>query len=446
MLQLLKPKQQVTLQLSGAACHVEEFLGSGGQGEVYRATISAKPVALKWYYPHCATPEQKTTLERIIHQGAPTSRFLWPLDLAFASKTSPISNFPGFGYIMPLRDARYKNIVDLLKRRLEPSFQTLIIACRELAHNYLQLHASGFCYRDISFGNVFFDPTNGEILICDNDNVAINGQPIKSSVLGTPKFMAPEIVRGQAVPSIQTDLYSLAVLMFYMLMLHHPLDGKRVLGIRCMDLPAMNKLYGSEPLFIYDPHDPANQPDPSEQENAVVFWNLYPQILRKLFTRAFTQGLFDPALRVRESEWRAAMQSLLDSIFYCPTCSMETFYDSEEWHNDDKTHNCWACNNILHPPPRLHLEKTTVLLNHNTKLFPHHVNPARQYDFSVPVAEVSRHPTDRQIWGLKNLTKEDWTITALDGSVKKVPAGRSVTLAAGIKIAFGNTQGEIRTS
>ena len=39
--------------------------------------------------------------------------------------------------------------------------------------------------------------------------------------------MAPEIVRGQAKASTETDLFSLAVLLFYMLFMHHPLEGAR---------------------------------------------------------------------------------------------------------------------------------------------------------------------------------------------------------------------------
>ncbi len=67
--------------------------------------------------------------------------------------------------------------------------------------------------------------------------------------------MAPEIVRGEAVPGTQTDLFSLAVLLFYMFVMHHPLEGKKELAIKCLDLPAMKKLYGTEPLFIFDPVD-----------------------------------------------------------------------------------------------------------------------------------------------------------------------------------------------
>jgi len=438
MYQILKPKQIVNIQPLGSECEVEELLGSGGQGEVYRVNLSGSKLALKWYYPHQATSEQKEALEKIIKIGIPNKCFLWPMDITTAKDT------PGFGYIMPLREPRYKNIVDLLKRRADPTFRTLAVACRDLSHSYLQLHSKGLCYRDISFGNVFFDPQSGEILICDNDNVAVN-KLTKSGVLGTPKFMAPEIVRGEADPSTQTDLYSLAVLMFYMLMVHHPLDGKKALSIKCMDLPAMEKLYGKEPLFIFDPFDRSNEPDIVEQLNAIDYWKMYPQFLKLLFIKAFTDGLKDPDRRVRESEWREAMERLQDSIFYC-SCSLENFYDPDSLKAlGGKPGTCWSCNKELQLSPRMRIGKNNiVMLNLDTKLYPHHIDNMQTHNFTAPVGEISRNPNNPNIWGLKNLSKTKWVITTADGTVKDIEPQRSLTLADGTKINFGNTEGEIR--
>lgn len=151
---------------------------------------------------------------------------------------------------------------------------------------YQKLHTMGYSYRDISFGNMFFDPDTGDVLICDNDNVSANGID-NSSVYGTPRFMAPEIVMGQAKPSRNTDLYSLAVLLFYMFMMGHPLEGKLEAEIKCMDIHAMNKLYGKNPIFIYDPNDKSNRPVKGYQDNVIIYWELYPQVIRDLFIKSF---------------------------------------------------------------------------------------------------------------------------------------------------------------
>lgn len=432
-------KKQQSIQISGADCCVDQFLGGGGQGEVYRANLGGQPVALKWYFPNQATPQQRTALELLVRKGPPNDRFLWPMALACAP------GIPGYGYIMPLRDPAYKGIVDLMKRRVEPSFRALTTAGFELADSFFQLHAKGLCYRDISFGNVFFHPGTGHIAVCDNDNVAIDGAG-SSGVLGTPRFMAPEIVRGEASPSIQTDLFSLSVLLFYLLMVHHPLEGSRESAIRCFDLPAMTKLYGSDPLFIFDPNNPGNRPMSGHHDNAIAFWPIYPQFLRDIFVRAFTDGIRDPLNgRVRESEWRGTMVRLRDSLIYCGCCGSENFYCAEMMKvSNGKPGICWSCQKELRVPARIKIGNSVVMLNHDTRLFPHHVDDDRLYDFSTEVAAMVQHPQNPNLWGIKNCSKEKWVSTTSEGKTSDVEPGRSVALAVGTRINFGRKVGEIR--
>jgi DNA-binding helix-hairpin-helix protein with protein kinase domain len=438
MEQILREGQTVRTEPSGMACTVEQLLGAGGQGEVYKARLGGEAVALKWFFPQMATPEQRAAIEMLVRRGAPSDRFLWPLELVSSPQVA------GFGYVMGLRPPRFKNIVDLMKRRIEPTFRALATAGFNLSHDYLILHSQGLCYRDISFGNAFFDPDTGDVLICDNDNVAVDGAATLG-VLGTPRFMAPEVVRGQARPSTQTDLFSLSVLIFYMLMVHHPLEGKRETEIKCLDLPAMNKLYGTEPLFIFDPTDASNAPVPGIHDNALAFWRIYPQFLRGLFARAFTEGLHNAHTRVRESEWRAAMVRLRDSIFHCAHCSLENFNDAERLQTTGGDPGlCWACATQLKLPPRIRIGKSVVMLNYDAQLFPHHIDSGRLYDFSQPVEAVTQHPTSKNVWGLKNLSGGKWVSTTKDGKVMDVEPGRSVTLGVGTSIQFGKTVGEIR--
>jgi eukaryotic-like serine/threonine-protein kinase len=434
----LQTGQRLTTESSHTECVVLELLGRGAQGEVYRASFGGREVALKWYLPACATPRQRASLELLTRNGPPDDHFLWPIELVSSASTR------GFGYIMPLRALRFRGISDLMKRRIDPGFRALATAGFELAHGFLQLHSRGFCYRDISFGNIFLDPHSGEVAICDNDNVAVNGDHA-GAILGTPRFMAPEVVRGEALPSTETDLFSLAVLLFYLFMVHHPLDGRRELAIHSFDLPAMIKLYGTEPLFIFDPKDRSNEPVAGHHDNALLLWPIYPRFLRQLFTRAFTDGLRNDCPRVREGEWRAGMIQLRDSIFYCWFCGAENFYDGEVF-RESAGHPgiCWACNASIRLPFRLRIGRSIIMLNHDTSLFPHHIEEKRSNDFSEPVAEVAKHPDYHGVWGLKNVTMQKWFLSKEGNPTPvEVPPGRSVRLERGVRIRFGKLEGEV---
>jgi eukaryotic-like serine/threonine-protein kinase len=432
---LFVPGRTVRTESTGLECEVRDFLGGGGQGEVYAVQLSGSAFALKWYYPQVATAKQRALIERLIRTGAPNPRFLWPVELATAAGAS------GFGYLMRLREPRFHNLVDLMKRRIDPSFHALSTAGFELADSFLQLHSKGLCYRDISFGNLFLDPDSGEILICDNDNVTVDGDPV-TGVLGTPRFMAPEVVRGEAIPSTQTDLFSLAVLLFYLFVVHHPLEGKKEIAIHSFDLPAMTKLYGLEPVFIFDPNDRSNEAVPGYHDNAVAIWPIYPKFLRELFTKAFTQGISSPAHgRVREGEWRAAMIRLRDSIVYCEHCATENFYDRDAV----QAGICWSCQRRYRIPFRIRVGRHIVALNHDTRLYPHHLDEQRPYDFSTPVAQVNRHPDHPGRWGLRNLSSQSWFLqTAGDPAPIEVAPGRTAAMAHGARLNFGPSEGEFR--
>ena len=433
---ILSPGEKILIT-PGTEGRIDQLLGAGGQGEVYRVTIKGISYALKWYYRDTATTDQWDTLRKLIQEGPPNARFLWPTDLVVEdSKT-------GFGYLMALREPHYKGISDLLRRQVTPTFAGLATACANLADAFLQLHAKGLCYRDISMGNVFFDPISGDVLVCDNDNVGVNGGP--TAILGTPRFMAPEVVRGEVLPSTQTDLYSLAVLLFLMLIFHHPLDGCREAKIHCLNRAAMEHLYGVDPVFIFDPHNHDNEPHPEHQKNALIFWPLYPAFMKRLFIKSFTEGIRDPVHgRVRESTWRAEMSRLRDSIFYC-SCGAENFYDAEALRESGRgPGNCWYCGRQLQLPPRIRIGKTVVMLNHDSKLFAHHLDDSKTMDFSTPLGEVTRHPTDQTRWGLKNLSAESWSATLGDGSIREIEPMKNLTIAPGIRIHFGQAEGEFR--
>jgi len=155
----------------GHHAHGEEEAGGGDQGEVYLVEGSGGQQALKWYKPAQATMDQMAAIRALVQAGPPRgaagNRFIWPLDLVTAPKS------PQFGYLMRLIDTSRFAELGQVQAHLKPppGFAALTRISYQLVNSYRALHLSGYCYRDISDGNLMFDPQGGDVLICDNDNV-----------------------------------------------------------------------------------------------------------------------------------------------------------------------------------------------------------------------------------------------------------------------------------
>ncbi|VFJ13025.1 Serine/threonine-protein kinase [Candidatus Nitrosocosmicus franklandus] len=451
-------------------CNVEKEMGSGTQGKVYSLISPDNSLlALKWYFPSMATREQLEILKSLVDKQSPSDKFLWPIALVESDKKE------GFGYVMPLKENRFKSFGLWLSRKIDPSFKVLLTACYEICKSFHLLHSKGFCYQDLSLNNLYFDPCTGEIRIGDTDNIIINGSE-KGNVIGTPKFMAPEIITHKALPNTQTDLYSLAVLLFYILFVNHPLEGKAESNIKSLDVPAMTKLYGLNPVFIFDPVDSSNHPDPVYHKNALIFWKIYPEFFKNLFIKAFTEGIRDPLHgRVRETEWQIALLQLRDSIYYCNKCGSENFfypinvevsrlrninknitnYDNSvstvlqsmlHLKENDYYLTCWnpRCQNTSHKVMYIIIdERYFITLNHDTRIFLHHVDPCNRYDFSHVIAAVTKHPVDDEVWGLKNTSSRIWKVEKPNSKAFEVLPNQNLLLSPNITIDFGTSKGII---
>lgn len=418
---VLAQGQRVGLRRSRLTWRVGRLLGEGGQGAVHELECveeADRVLALKWYQPAAATARQRAAIETLVAHGSPGPVFLWPMELV------DIEGQPGFGYVMPRCPSGQVGLTDLLRQRIDAPPSVAVKVCLGLADAFLTLHAQGLCYRDISFGNIMVDPANGAVSILDNDNVGVD-RAGQSGVLGTRRFMAPEIIRGEDRPNAQTDLHSLAVLNFYVLMLHHPLIGRRELDYPCLDRDAENVLFGTEPVFVFDPNDPSNAPDPVEHAGVLANWAIHPLPIRRLFEQAFGAGLRDPLARVRESVWRAALARLVDSIATCPACGRENF------RGDGVAPVCWACLTPLGDPVRLVFSGGELVLGARTTVCRHHLR--RDYDYQTIFGEVTRHPT-RDLWGLRNVCGSRWAAKAPGREATVVEPGQTLALVPGAEV------------
>jgi hypothetical protein len=63
--------------------------------------------------------------------------------------------------------------------------------------------------------------------------------------------------------------------------------------------------------------------------------------------------------------------------------------------------------------------------------------------FDGVVAEVVRNPNQREVLGLKNLSTKTWFATTSSGETRVIEPGKSIKLATGTKITFGDLDGDI---
>lgn len=412
---------------SGGELEVIQKLGEGGQGIVYKVKYNGKDLALKWYFGNKLNDADKfyRNIQNNIKQGAPTSAFLWPLEITEYFEGS-------FGYLMELRPPEYKDFsLFLLAKERFASINAIINAALSITNGFRALHNRGFSYQDLNDGNFFVNPKTGDVLICDNDNVAPYGENL--GIAGKCRYMAPEVVMGKKRPDIHTDRFSLAVILYLLLFLNHPLEGKKTM-CPCLTEEHERKFYGSEPVFVWDVQDDTNRPVRGVHVNEIKLWPVYPKFIHDAFLEAFSHEALvgnDTEHRVQEKKWQEIFTALRDCTIKCG-CGGETFIDITS-----TPYKCMDCGKDIPPYPTLKVKKYNVVLAPGQKLYACHVIHDSD-DYKEVNGEIITSRNDPSLLGLKNNSTNTWDAILPNGTSKPYPNGTVIKLGRGIKINFGN--------
>lgn len=228
-----------------------------------------------------------------------------------------------------------------LRNRFLPADQkgtwlSTVHMCLKIARAVRRLHAAGLAHSDLSYKNVLVDPISGNACIIDADELVVPGK-YDAGVLGTPDFIAPEVMAtrelqlgdpNKKLPSINTDRHALAVLIYMYLLNRHPLRGGKVWDIDPAKDEAMSM--GEKALFIEHPTDKTNRVKSQELEKSQLPqgdptklpYTICGPYLKKLFDRAFIDGLHNPSARPSAAEWEDALLKTCDLVQPCqnPKC------------------------------------------------------------------------------------------------------------------------------
>ena len=418
-------------------------LGEGGQGAVYKVKCleDGKSYALK-VYKNAMSVDFIKNLSDNIAKGAPNPSFLWPLGL-----TEPLGpKKDRYGYLMDLFNPAYSSFVKIMKGKVNfPSKEMQIAALIGLVDAFEVLHAKGYSYQDLNDGGIRINCTTGEVLICDNDNVAPYGENL--GILGKFKYMAPEVAIKMFRPDKHSDRFSLAVLLFLLLTHAHPYDGVQRLAGQLT--PALQqKVYGTEPVFIFHPTDASNRPDPQMDINAIKAWPTLPPFIQDLFIKTFTSGMpkigmkrdkieIDRQQRPSEKEWRDAFHRWLDTVAACPSCGKGICVEVEN--NQIKDIKCPHCGKkVKVSVPVLIIRRRgkvirTVVLEDGKTVAKSSVTKERSNE---PAFIIRRSKKRADVYGIENLLPYQWKCVQQGASDRLVKTHEVVAALNGVNIEF----------
>lgn len=226
---------------------IDEYVGSGGQGIVYRGQDlkHQRAVALK-----CILPEQMANMQAI-------QRF------RIEAEVNKRLNHP---CIVPLYDFWSDNSgVWLVTAWLEGGnlrerLRYRPLTLHEAVHMLMRIgaaldavHAVEIIHRDIKPDNILFDQAGHAHLTDFGAAKRLKVQPItqSGSMIGSPGYHAPEIIQRQEITH-RADIFSLAVVLYEALTGIHPYESSNPLQmvmnvvqkplpyvrLRCPDIPA----------------------------------------------------------------------------------------------------------------------------------------------------------------------------------------------------------------
>lgn len=423
-----KQNEKIELKV-GNSITVKRKLGEGGQGIVYLVEMNGKQYALKWYTHDCSK-DFYNNLDNNIKNGAPTASFLWPQFLTVWKEKR-------FGYIMALRTDEYKEFSHFLLAKVRfSSLSAMTNAALQISNAFRELHRKGYSYQDLNDGNFFIHPTTGEVLICDNDNVAPYGKNL--GIAGKCRYMAPEVVLRKSLPNADTDRFSLGILLFMLLFNNHPLEGKLIAGVPCMTDQMERRFYGSSPVFIFDPTNDTNRPVMGIHTNAIRRWPIFPQFIKDAFIHIFgAEGIREPNKRNPENEWLKLFVRLRNETVKC-SCGGETFINM-----DAPESTCINCVKELGKPLTLNVGRNRIVMFPGQKIYSIHTKSGSE-DFSTITGEVIQNKNNPALWGIRNLSTDSWMCTMPDGTQKNISTNEVVPVFKDINLVFASgLKGEV---
>lgn len=326
----------IIITVEGKKHKLGKLAGYGAQGVVYEDGTGSKMIKL--YYPTGSKVIDEDILERL--------RFIRNVRMpANFVEIEDIIDTPYVGYVMEkVVDHKPLNTYLIPDKEMSFSewynqglgFRERIFIGYVIAKAFGTLERSNLSYCDVSGNNILVKTGKTvSIKMIDVDNIYVAGKGT-AAVLGTPRYIAPEVVSRQKNPDVLSDNYSLAVILFELLRVGHPYISDDILDGTPEDEEAA--LAGK---YDYVTDDNATNMLPAD---IVLTDNL-----KKLFERCFVDGKKNRLARPSAQEFEFALLEASNKVIKCPSCGA--------WHYPRKTgrtyDGCPWCDAPSKPKARL---------------------------------------------------------------------------------------------
>ena len=198
---------------------VERELGRGGMGVVFLARDVSldRPVAIKVLRPELAAREELR--ERFLHEARTGARLSHPNIVPIFA----VDEAAGFVYfVMGLVDGESAGA--RVRRQGPLPAQDVEGIIRDIGWALAHAHAMGIVHRDVTLDNILIERSTGRALLADFGIAADIERDGDSVLVGTPAYLAPELIHG-AAPGPLTDLYAFGVTAWALLAGRLPFTG-----------------------------------------------------------------------------------------------------------------------------------------------------------------------------------------------------------------------------
>jgi serine/threonine-protein kinase len=206
-----------------------ELLGQGGMGEVWRAQhrLLARNAAVKLVRPELLGAgdenEAKIVLRRFEREAQATAALSSPHTIRVFDYG--ITDEGTFYYVMELLTGR--DLESLVRDFGPVPADRALFLLRQACHSLADAHARGLVHRDIKPANIYACRMGLEydfVKVLDFGLVKVHDRSSTQTLAtldihttGTPAYMAPEIILGEADVDRRADVYALGCVVYYLL-------------------------------------------------------------------------------------------------------------------------------------------------------------------------------------------------------------------------------------